>query len=46
MLKFIAIYDGFVHALRQNIVNASVFCCEHCEYQRFGLQIAMQKSLK
>ena len=50
MFPLIAIFDGFVHAPRQNTVSTSVFCCDatrQCKYQRFGLQHAksiMQKA--
>jgi len=50
MFPLIAIFDGFVHAPRQNTVSPSVFCCDatrQCKYQRFGLQHAksiMQKA--
>lgn len=43
VFPFIAIFDGFVHAPRQNTVSTSVFCCDatkQCKYQRFGLQHA------
>ena len=44
MLEFIAIYSGYVQALRQkNTVNIIVFCADvtkHREYQHFGLQHA------